>query len=229
MKCFLVALLWSASVLAAQTVPHFQLSVDGSYFRIHAGGGEAGEVAGIPDFVSDPHNLNFGLTGWDATLTENVNRWFGADLDVSGNYGLPVAPFLCSTATAATADRCLGDNPVHGSVNTRIHTFTFGPRFSFRKYGRIVPYAHFLLGVGHIDGTLDHSAVFAPLGVLLPQHFTESNTALAAAPGAGIDLNLSDRFGLRLFELDYFMTRFFNQRQDNVRVSAGINFQFGSK
>src|SRR5262245_11838131 len=28
-----------------------------------------------------------GLNGWDVSATENVNRWFGGTLDISGHYG----------------------------------------------------------------------------------------------------------------------------------------------
>jgi hypothetical protein len=34
---------------------------------------------------------------------------------------------------------------------------------------------------------------------------------------------------IRPFQLDYLMTHVYGERQDNARVSAGLNFTFGEK
>src|SRR5690242_12945445 len=81
--------------MKAQEFPQFQIFAGGSYFRVHASGAEAAAVVGngVSDLDFQDRNLNFGLYGWQATVTENANRWFGADADFSGQYGTPNAPF----------------------------------------------------------------------------------------------------------------------------------------
>ena len=167
-------------------------------------------------------NLNFNLYGWDTTVTENVNRWFGVDFDASGLYGMPKPNFLCSASSISNAFSCLTDSPVRPAIITKLHTFTFGPRFSSRRFGRVVPFAHVLVGVAHINGDINSSSIFTPIPTLLSEHTSRSNTALAVAPGAGLDLTVSHRIAIRLFEIDYLMTRFYNQRQDN-----GVGFGWG--
>ncbi len=70
------------------------------------------------------------LQGWDFAVTENMNRWFGGTLDVSGHY-----------KTVAFQ-----------GTNTRqqIHSLLYGPRFSLRK-GPFVPFLHVLFGFAHAD------------------------------------------------------------------------------
>ena len=65
------------------------------------------------------------LTGWDLSVTENMNRWFGGTLDVSGHYLTP---------------QLLGSN------NREVmHSILYGPRGSFRK-AAFVPFGHVLFG-----------------------------------------------------------------------------------
>jgi len=219
----------AANDSSSETIPRFTVFAGGSYARIHASGAEDSQVVGVPDFVLQQRNLNFNLYGWDTTVTENVNRWFGVDFDASGLYGMPKPNFLCSASSISNAFSCLTDSPVRPAIITKLHTFTFGPRFSSRRFGRVVPFAHVLVGVAHINGDINSSSIFTPIPTLLSEHTSRSNTALAVAPGAGLDLTVSHRIAIRLFEIDYLMTRFYNQRQDNGRVSAGVVFQFGRK
>jgi opacity protein-like surface antigen len=218
-----------AQIGSSQEIPKLELFGGGAYVRVHASGAENSQVVGVPDFVLQQRNLNFNLYGWNTTATENVNRWFGADLDVSGLYGSPTPNFLCSASSLSNALSCLSASPKRPAVITKLHTVTFGPRFSFRRYGRVVPFVHVLVGVAHISGTVSGSSIFTPIPTLLPQNTSRSNTALAVAPGIGLDLSVSSHVAVRLFEIDYLMTRFYNQRQDNGRVSAGIVFRFGTK
>ena len=54
-----------------------------------------------------------------------------------------------------------------------------------------------------------------------------SDTALAAALGGGVDIKLNDAFAIRAVQADYLMTRFLDERQDNLRLSFGVVFRFG--
>lgn len=98
-------------------------------------------------------------------------------------------------------------------------SFLAGPRVSFDVSRRLVPFAQVLFGGAHASGSLAPGNSFVD----------GSSNAFAMTAGGGIDIGLSRRLAIRAAELDYFMTRFkngVNDRQNNLRVSAGIVFHF---
>jgi len=77
-----------------------------------------------PTIYSIQHRLE-NLDGWNVSVTENLNSWFGGTFDASGHYKTP---------------------SYRGSPNQeQMHSFLYGPRFSWRT-SIIVPFAHVLLG-----------------------------------------------------------------------------------
>jgi len=68
--------------------------------------------------------------GWNASVTGNVNKWFGISADFSGHYG----------------------NELDGSlrINKNAHSFLFGPRFS-RHGKRLTPFAYALFGATRFE------------------------------------------------------------------------------
>ena len=50
--------------------------------------------------------------------------------------------------------------------------------------------------------------------------------------GGGFDVGITRHLAARAFEADYYLTHFsngLNDRQNNLRISAGIIFRFGEK
>jgi outer membrane immunogenic protein len=95
-----------------------------------------------------------------------------------------------------------------------ITSYLFGPRYTFWRVRRIVPFGQVLVGGAHAGGSFLQ---------------TGAQNAFAASAGGGLDVNLSHRFSLRAFEADYYLTRFnngLNDHQNNLRISAGILFHF---
>jgi peptidoglycan-associated lipoprotein len=95
----------------------------------------------------------------------------------------------------------------------------FGGRFSHRIGDRLLPFAQVLLGGAHASGTL------------APQNsgLGGSGNAFAFTAGAGLDIGLTRHLAIRAVDLDYYLTRFdngVNQRQNNLKVSAGVIFRF---
>src|SRR3954453_19818438 len=90
---------FSSTAAFSQDIPQYVLFAGGSYFRVHASGAENSQVVGVPDYALQHRNVNFNLVGWNAAVTENMNSWFGMDLDFSGVYGSPAPNFLCSAAS----------------------------------------------------------------------------------------------------------------------------------
>jgi opacity protein-like surface antigen len=152
-----------------------------------------------------PSNFNvpiyMNLNGWNASITGNVNHWFGVVADFSGHYGTPSILSL--------------------GLETHVHSFLFGPRFSYRHSERITPYVHALFGASHLNFKVP----------LIPLETTDN--AFAMALGGGLDVKVHPHVAIRLAQVDYFMTRFnlFSviESQNNIRISTGLVFRFGSR
>ena len=123
----LIALMALAIIPAhAQTTPQVEIMGGYSYLR------------------ADMSGADIGLHGWNASLTENVNRWLGGTAEFGGFYASP------------------------GSVNVNAYSFMFGPKFSYRKNDSFTPFAHVLLGglhasrgyLGISQPTTDFAAAF---------------------------------------------------------------------
>jgi hypothetical protein len=192
-----------AGIAVGQETPKIDIFGGFSYLRVHSG--EVPTDNALNGILPVSHrNVNFNMAGWNGSATENLNYWFGGEFDARGAYSSPT--FTYPGLPVSTTP-----------VLTKIHAFTYGPRFSFRRIPRVVPYAHILLGAAILDATTNQSGTSA------------STAALAVIPGIGLDVNVSQRLAIRLFQLDYMMTRFYNQRQDNAAVSAGFVLHFGNK
>jgi opacity protein-like surface antigen len=138
------------------------------------------------------------LNGWHASIAGNVNNWFGIAGDFSGHYGNPTILGI--------------------KVNTKNHTYLFGPRISYRNNEKVTPFAHVLFGGANSRGSA--------LGVGV------SESAFAMAFGGGVDAKINDNFAFRVAQFDYLLTRFdgptsgTTANQHNFRISTGIVFRF---
>ena len=161
---------------AAQDTPEYEIFGGYSYIKINEGAG----------------GTSYDLQkGWAASLSPNLNRWFGLTADFSGHY------------------------ETVGGAATKIHLFTFGPRFSIRRSERFTPFLHVLAGGTRISTSF--------LGM------NASDTGFAGIGGGGFDVHVGDRFSVRMGQLDYVVTRFSGRYQHNFRYSAGVVIRFGTK
>jgi hypothetical protein len=71
------------------------------------------------------NGASFRLNGGNATLTENVNSWFGGRFEFNGFRG-----------------------PEAG-LNVSAYTLTYGPVFAYRRWDRVTPFAHVQVGAIH--------------------------------------------------------------------------------
>jgi opacity protein-like surface antigen len=131
-------------------------------------------------------------TGWHASVAGNLNNWFGIAGDISGNYGNPTILGL--------------------KVNTKLHTYTFGPRISYRNNEKITPFAHAMFGGANVRGSIFGVGV--------------SDSGFAMTIGGGVDAKINDHFAFRVAQFDYLMTRIGGSSQNNFRLSTGIVIRF---
>ena len=141
-----------------------------------------------------------GLTG---ALAGNVNRWFSLVGDF-GAYRIKDLP---------------------PSITGSAYTYLFGPQFSHRGE-RWTPFVHALFG-GATLADIQVSTSPSP-SAFFNRSF--SANSFATALGGGVDVNFNKHIGARLFQAEYLMTRFTdgnNNKQNNMRASAGLVLHFG--
>ncbi len=153
--------------------------------------------------VTDRVNAN----GWEASGAFNFNRWFGAEGDLASHYN----------------GDCAGLDALISGASCRHFSFMGGPRFTYRLT-KFTVFAHGLFGGGHLSGSTSDTGI--PDVTL-----SASETKFAMAAGGGLDYNFQNHISIRFGQVDYFLTKHFNQfgvgHQNNIRVSAGIVIRFG--
>ena len=151
-------------------------------------------------------NINANVPGIAPSATYNGNGG-GGQLEYNANNWLGVVGDLGGYGATSTTNGAL----VGGAF-----TYLLGPRVNFR-HGKISPFAQTLLGgVRTTDG----------IGVSGP----ENNFAMTA--GGGIDFKVSRHVSVRPIQAEYFMTKIpdgLNNRQDNLRLGAGVVFRLAKE
>jgi hypothetical protein len=137
---------------------------------------------------SDFNRTDQSLRGWNFTLTQNLKPWFGGMLEFTGHYAAP------------------------GGIQQNVHTFMYGPVFSFRR-GGFTPSAHAVLGA--VRGSQTY------LGL------SQMKWNFGAAFGGAVEVKVHRLVGIRIIQADYMLTPFRGVRQENLRASAGIVFYLG--
>jgi hypothetical protein len=168
--------------------------------------------------LTDIKNIN-GI-GWHASLDGTANNWVSAVFDFSGYY---------------TSPKINVGLPAPLPINSSEYLYLFGPRFTYRKWQRLTPFAESLFGVSDFRFTASSVGLTNAI----------SSTAFAAAIGGGADYTVKSWLAIRLIEADYVLTRsrelgvdpttgqigFTGQRrtQNNARASVGVVFRFGNR
>jgi outer membrane immunogenic protein len=151
-------------------------------------------------------NVNANLPGVAPSATYNAYGG-GSQLEYNANHWLGAVADLAGYGAFATSD---------GALIGGAFTYLFGPRVNFR-HRNVAPFAQVLFGgIATTDG----------IGVSGPQN----NFAMTA--GGGVDFKVSANISVRPVQLEYLMTRLpngLNNREDNVRIGAGITLDLGRK
>ena len=138
--------------------------------------------------------------GWGASVTGNVNRWFGVTADSSGHYS--------------------GGEPGVVRIRERAHSLLVGPRFSLRRK-RATTFAYALVGGVRFRGELS-----APT---LSLFVADEDTGFNMALGGGLDVKVSRRVSVRAFQLDYLRPTFFGEAHNRGRLAFGLVLRLGRR
>jgi outer membrane immunogenic protein len=100
-------------------------------------------------------------------------------------------------------------------------TYLFGPQFTYRGNEHVNPFFQVLVGGSHLSTTVSLPGI---------PSVSNSSNAFAFAAGGGLDVKVSPHIAVRVAQIDYLLTKFqddLDNRQNNVRISAGIVFRWG--
>jgi len=113
-----------------------------------------------------------------------------------------------------------------------VFTYLFGPKFTYRE-GNWSPFIETLFGGSWLGAGIAGCVVNPAVQPQATCGTSTSFNAFSMALGGGADYKVSDHVSMRLFDVDYLMTRFDaqevggkNNTQSNVRVSTGVVFHF---
>jgi hypothetical protein len=211
------ALFLASSISSAQTDDYKKGEVFIGYSNGQVDTGlDSEELGGI-----FPENVFDSFHGFNVSGVYNVNRYFGIKADVSGTYNK--TDFRQSFDVG-------GGNTINVGVDakTSLYNFLAGVQVKDNSNsGRFKPFAHALVGAGHVRSKLDNftctPANLCPPTFDLPDD-TFSETGLAAAFGGGIDIRLTNRVQIRAIQIDYNPIRADGSTSHNLRFGFGIVF-----
>lgn len=148
-----------------------------------------------------PSGGQANLNGWHASFAANMNEWLGVAVELSGQYGTQTLTTTTSSGEITT------------ETDADFHSLGFGPRFTYRRNERIVPFAHALFGLarGKWSGP-------PPVG--------GAETSFGAALGGGVDARLNNHFSIRLVQAEYVRTHFGPTPEHQFRLATGALFSF---
>ena len=161
------------------------------------------EISGGYSFMHDNDRSEDFPAGWAASATGNVNRWIGVAAEVSGNYR------TCENCQRGpfTSQRFLGTD-----LHLRVLTYMAGPRVAARAFAAVTPFAQVLFGGSHMSGGTQWDGALT--------------TGFTYQPGAGVDINVTPRAGVRL-QGDYRVIRTSGQDNHESRFLVGIVLRYG--
>ena len=161
------------------------------------------EVVGGYSFMRDQDRSEDFPAGWVASVIGNITGWIGGVAEVGSSdrtcEDCQRGPFTSETFRGT--DRHL-----------RVFTFMAVPRVALRETSRVTPFAQFLLGGSHISGGVQFDGALT--------------TGFAYQPGAGVDVNVTPKLGVRI-QSDYRVVRTNGHNGGVTRVAAGLVWRQG--
>jgi hypothetical protein len=156
----------------------------------------------------------YNWTGWYATGAKNLSHMLGITAEV-GSFANSQSQTLA---------------PYTSTAGQHMYTFLAGPQLTSRDKGKLAPYMHLLLGVGHY---YSDSGLASGSNLLSFQSSSQNHFAIFI--GGGIEYRLKGPLALR-GQMDYGGVRFgasalggTSSWMKGWRLSAGLALHLGSK
>jgi opacity protein-like surface antigen len=217
--------LLTASVAAATDFPQAEAFFGYNWVRFNPG------TPSIPGFNGLP---SFDLNGGDAQFVYNFHRSIGLVLDVGAVHAGSVFGIVNSTNSSGVD---------HTLVN-----FVLGPRYTFTRHSRWMPFAQALFGGARASSSTDVTVlqggiIWPPPGLIVPPGALQpvdatlraERTGFGMLIGGGLDIKVSKHVALRPIGVDYYLARLpsfvtgSDTNKNHFRYSAGVNFLFGAR
>lgn len=153
------------------------------------------------------------MHGWVGSAAGYANRWFGAGLEIAGQFGTLPPP---SGITAP-------------DLSFKEYSYLVGPQFRFLKMDKVQAAAKFLLGGAFGQVNLDPKTSPDAAAQLSAAGYTGFNqTKFAMLIAVPVDVSVTKLIGIRV-EPGIYVTDFSSTKQGNFRFSVGPVFRFGGK
>ena len=179
---------------------------------------------------------SFNLNGGDVQLAYTLKPGVGLVLDV----GVVHAGSLFGIANGGTSTQ--------NGVDHTLTDFVLGPRYTFHKHSRWMPFAQALFGGAHATSStgvtlLQGGVIWPPPGLIVPPGSIQPVDATLQATrygfamliGGGLDIKINKHIAFRPIGADYYLTRLpafvtgNDTNKNHFRYSAGVNFLFGAR
>jgi hypothetical protein len=148
------------------------------------------------------------LHGWNASVTGNVNKWFGIKSDFSGYYE--------------------GYNTVGGAkVRVSDHFFLAGGQFTYRGNDRVQPFAHVMAGTVLLRAKTNRICSATTAGCVSEVRVSDSGFAMVL--GGGVDVKIAKALAARLIQADYVYVRNDGFNNHGFRLSTGLVVRIGDQ
>jgi hypothetical protein len=221
------AVLLTASVAAATDTPTAEAFLGYNLVRFSP------STPNLPDFNGLP---SFNLHGGDAQLAYNFRPSVSLVLDVGAVHAGSVFGIANNVSTNQSG------------VDHTLVNFVLGPRYTFHRHSRLMPFAQALFGGARATSStsvalLPGGIIFPPPGLLVPPGTLQpvdatlraERTGFAMLLGGGLDIKVSKHMAVRPIGADYYLVRLpsfitgNDTNRNHFRYSAGINFMFGAR
>lgn len=153
-----------------------------------------------------PGGGTLGMYGGYASGEYNWKRWLGAEGEFTDTWHTVRSP---------------------GFPPDTIHIYTFlaGPRFYPLGHRKITPFGHVLIGGGHYVSATPMFGGF--------HGATVTYNAYTYEAGGGLDLNLWQRWGIRMIQADFgdanYVQNAGSANRGSTRFSVGFVYHFGTR
>jgi len=189
------------------------LAQDKDYSRYEFVGGYAYERASNNAGTFDK-NGRAVFNGNTVTFAEQKQNYNGFMAEFNQNITRNIGIVTSFTGTYDTTGYVNTKSGRVFNASAQRYDLMIGPRYNWRLSG-VTPFVHAMAGISHMRVSFDDT--LSPV--------KRADTAFAMAFGGGLDVHAGEHIDIRVIQVDYLPTFYNSERQDNIRVGAGVKIK----